>query len=73
MSQVFIAISPEASAAGLGINTDATAEEIIAFAKSRAEDGAVRYPGERVLRVREENRCLGIPLDSETWDAVQRL
>jgi 3-dehydro-L-gulonate 2-dehydrogenase len=73
VSQVFIAISPEASAAGLGINTDATTEEIIAFAKSGAEDGAVRYPGERVLRVREENRRLGIPVDSETWDAVQRL
>lgn len=73
VSQVYIAISLEASGNGLGIDAGATVDQIIAFAKSAAEDGSIRYPGERVLRVREENRRLGIPVDSETWDTVRGL
>jgi LDH2 family malate/lactate/ureidoglycolate dehydrogenase len=33
----------------------------------------VRYPGERVLRIREENRKLGIPVDETTWAEVEAL
>ncbi len=35
--------------------------------------GHVRYPGERVLRVREENLALGIPVDEATWRKVEVL
>jgi len=32
-----------------------------------------RYPGERVLRTREENLALGIPVDEPTWAKIQAL
>lgn len=35
--------------------------------------GGVRYPGERVLRIREESRTLGIPVDEATWAKVEEL
>jgi 3-dehydro-L-gulonate 2-dehydrogenase len=35
--------------------------------------GGVRYPGERVLRTREENLTLGIPVDEATWGKVEGL
>ena len=39
-----------------------------------AEDGsAARYPGEAVLRTREENRHLGIPVDEGVWEEIARL
>jgi 3-dehydro-L-gulonate 2-dehydrogenase len=33
----------------------------------------VRYPGERVLRIREENLAFGIPVDETTWGKVEAL
>jgi 3-dehydro-L-gulonate 2-dehydrogenase len=33
--------------------------------------GGVRYPGERVLRVREENLAEGIPIDEVTWGKIE--
>ena len=39
-----------------------------------APDGsAARYPGEGVLRTREENRRLGVPVDEAVWDEVRAL
>ena len=35
--------------------------------------GGTRYPGERVLRAREENLALGIPVDEKTWGKVEAL
>ena len=35
--------------------------------------GGARYPGERVLRVREENLALGIPVDDAAWAEVAAL
>ena len=35
--------------------------------------GSVRYPGERALRMREENSLLGIPVDEATWAKVEAL
>ena len=35
--------------------------------------GCVRYPGERVLRIREENLALGIPVHEATWGEVEAL
>ena len=35
--------------------------------------GGMRYPGERVLQVREENLRLGIPVEDATWKTVEAL
>ncbi len=39
-----------------------------------ADDGAAaRYPGEAVLRTREENRRLGVPVDEQVWDEIRAM
>jgi len=44
------------------------------FQSSRNGTGArVRYPGERVLKTREENMRLGIPVDPAVWEQVQKM
>lgn len=62
MCQMFLALNaaafPEAGA---------ISEDVIASL------GGLRYPGERVLRVREENLALGIPVDDVTWNTVKAL
>ncbi len=32
-----------------------------------------RYPGERVLRIRDENLALGVPVDEATWGKIEAL
>lgn len=32
----------------------------------------IRYPGEQTLLVREENMCLGVPVDPEIWQQLNR-
>jgi len=73
LSQVFIAIDP--SSMGSKEITDEIANQVIAHFQS-ARDGRgerVRYPGERVLKTREENARLGIPVDPSVWDEVQKM
>jgi 3-dehydro-L-gulonate 2-dehydrogenase len=36
-------------------------------------DTPVRYPGERVLATRAESQQLGVPVDAEVWEEIQRL
>jgi 3-dehydro-L-gulonate 2-dehydrogenase len=48
-------------------DADAVAEGVVASL------GGVRYPGERVLRIREENLALGIPVDDATWAQLESL
>ncbi|WP_207493547.1 3-dehydro-L-gulonate 2-dehydrogenase [Aridibaculum aurantiacum] len=36
-------------------------------------DGALRYPGEGVVRTRKENLEKGIPVDKEVWENIQNL
>ncbi len=74
LSQMFVAIDPR----GLG---DASRMEEIAegvvesLHRSRpAETGKmVRYPGEQTLRLREENRRLGLPVDDFVWAEISRM
>ena len=33
----------------------------------------IRYPGQRVLRTREENLALGVPVDEVTWHKIEAL
>lgn len=71
VSQMFLAMSPEAfgptpRAAGI-------ADEIVASlhaCKPVEEDRPVRYPGEQTLRIRAENRKLGLPIDEALWTQI---
>lgn len=64
VSQVFIALSVEMELASR------VADEVVAHLKASQpaeEGGEIRYPGERVLRVRRENLTCGIPVSDEMW------
>jgi 3-dehydro-L-gulonate 2-dehydrogenase len=37
------------------------------------EGDPARYPGESVLRTREDNRRRGIPVDETVWDEIRAL
>lgn len=74
LSQVMIVIDP--SKFNTPEETDAIADEILADIKSSVpmEEGkAVRYPGEREMRTREENLRDGIPVIDEVWEKISRL
>ena len=69
LSQVFIAINP----AALGAGSEDVADGIVAslHACRAAESGSrVRYPGEETLRIRAENRRLGLPVDEAVWAEI---
>jgi 3-dehydro-L-gulonate 2-dehydrogenase len=74
VSQVFVALNP--AALGDGAKTAEIADEVVASVHGcqAAEAGVtVRYPGERTLRIREENRRLGLPVDQGVWEAILRM
>jgi 3-dehydro-L-gulonate 2-dehydrogenase len=74
VSQVFIAIDAT-GIAGEDFLAQAV-NEVLADVKTSApvaEGREVRYPGERDLRVRQENLRLGIPVDDAVWALVQAL
>ncbi len=47
---------------------DAIVESVIA-----SNPGAVRYPGEQVLKIRAENLALGLPVREKLWDELHRI
>jgi 3-dehydro-L-gulonate 2-dehydrogenase len=70
VSQVFLAMNPEALGPASGENI---AAEIVASLHrcQHAETGkTVRYPGEQTLRTREQNRRLGLPVDPALWAEI---
>ena len=72
LSQVFVAIDPRVL--GNVAKTDQIADQVVdSVCHSRpAEEGKpVRYPGENTLRLREENRRLGLPIDEAVWEAIR--
>jgi 3-dehydro-L-gulonate 2-dehydrogenase len=72
VSQMFLTLNPEAF--GPSPRAEEIANEVVAsvHASKSAEDGKpVRYPGEQTLRLRAENRRLGLPVDEAVWDEVQ--
>ena len=71
VSQVFIAIdmSQEAQAA----YTEKITNEIVEYLHNGAtftEENEILYPGERVLRIREENLKNGIPVEPLYWQQI---
>jgi len=74
ISQMFLSLNPEAF--GHTPRTAQIAEEIVASLQScrPAEEGrCVRYPGEQTLRIRAENRKLGLPLDEALWARIRAM
>ena len=74
ISQMFVTLNPRAL--GTAERAGQIADEIVAslHACKPAEEGtSVRYPGEQTLRIREENRRLGLPVDAELWARVREL
>jgi 3-dehydro-L-gulonate 2-dehydrogenase len=74
LSQMFIAIDPRTL--GESSQIDKMADEIIAsLHRSRpAEEGKrARYPGENTLRLRDENRRLGLPIDEPVWAEISKM
>ena len=74
LSQIMIAIDP--GKFNDAATTDDIVKALIADVKSSEplKDGApVRYPGERDVRVRKENRENGILVNDEVWALIQNL
>jgi 3-dehydro-L-gulonate 2-dehydrogenase len=75
VSQMFVAMNPAAlGPPALEIDkTAAIADAIVASlhnTKPATEARPVRYPGEETLRIREENRRLGLPVEPAVWTEI---
>lgn len=72
--QVFMAFDPERhhSAEYIREAVEGTVRQLHAATPTH-EGNAVRYPGERTLLTRAENREQGIPVDKGVWETVRRL
>ena len=71
LSQMFVAIDPRVL--GDEARMEQIADEVVdSLHRSRAaEEGKpVRYPGENMVRLREENRRLGLPLEETVWEGI---
>jgi 3-dehydro-L-gulonate 2-dehydrogenase len=71
LSQMFVAIDPRTL--GAEARMEQIADEVVeSLHGSRpAEAGkTVRYPGENTLRLRAENRRLGLPVEAAVWEAI---
>jgi 3-dehydro-L-gulonate 2-dehydrogenase len=74
LSQVFIAISLNELANSGSI--EKTIRNIIGDLKSSDPvdpETEIRYPGENILKVREENKKNGIPVNKELWERILSL
>jgi 3-dehydro-L-gulonate 2-dehydrogenase len=74
ISQVFLTINP--TALGNEERVSQIAGDIIASLHQcrPAEQGAkLRYPGERTLRIRAENRKLGLPVEMAVWEQILKM
>ena|ERR1700690_997773 len=72
LSQVFLAFDPSLAS---GAMASQIADGVIADLQSRAQTAGetVRYPGQQVLRVRQENLEKGVPVDPAIWRQVQEM
>jgi len=74
LSQMFIAI--DLRTAGDAARFEQIADEVVASlrrSRSSEEGKPVRYPGENTLRLREENRRLGLPIDEAVWAEIEKM
>jgi 3-dehydro-L-gulonate 2-dehydrogenase len=71
---MFLALNPEAL--GPEPKLAEIADGIVASlhgSKPAREGKRIRYPGEETLRVRAENRNLGLPVEPGVWDEILAL
>lgn len=74
LSQMFVAIDPRALGDAEKLNQ--IADEVVAcLHRSRADEEGkpVRYPGENTLRLRDENRRLGLPINEAVWTEICKM
>ena len=74
LSQVFIAIDPRTLGDRERINL--IADEVINslhMSQTADEHKPVRYPGENTIRLRDENRKLGLPIDDSVWAEISAM
>ncbi|QHS54033.1 3-dehydro-L-gulonate 2-dehydrogenase [Mucilaginibacter sp. 14171R-50] len=67
VSQVFIAIKTDNE------RNAALIEEIISYTKSNSEGNEILFPGENMLRTREQSLKDGVWIDEEIWEKVKGL
>jgi 3-dehydro-L-gulonate 2-dehydrogenase len=70
-SQIFLAIDPGAVTDSQELSR--IAEGVLGSLREATQSDPgkpIRYPGEETLRLREENMRLGVPVDSEIWQAI---
>lgn len=74
ISQVFLAMNP--AAFGAAAEAERIADEVVASvqrSKPANPGSKVRYPGEKTLQVRAENRRLGLPVDPAVWAQIHAM
>jgi 3-dehydro-L-gulonate 2-dehydrogenase len=70
-SQIFLAIDPSRVTGPQELSR--IAEGVLSSLREATPTDPgkpVRYPGEEVLRLREENTRLGVPVDPEIWQQI---
>jgi 3-dehydro-L-gulonate 2-dehydrogenase len=70
LSQVFLAFN---LARLQPVEDSARAANAIVESVLASNPGAVRYPGEQILKIRAENMALGLPVREELWNELRAL
>jgi 3-dehydro-L-gulonate 2-dehydrogenase len=71
ISQMFLAINQQAFGPEAALVEIADAVIASLHRTKPVEEGKpARYPGEQTLRLREENRELGLPVEPEVWAEI---
>jgi 3-dehydro-L-gulonate 2-dehydrogenase len=71
VSQMFLTLNP--AVFGPASQAEAIADAVVASlhnSRPAAQGGKVRYPGEKTLRIREENLRLGLPVEPAVWAEI---
>ena len=73
--QVFIAIDPNCLDSKSSTTAALVADQIVHYFQlpPNSTGERVRYPGDRVLQVRNENLAKGIPVEPSIWEQLQSL
>ena len=74
LSQMFVAVDPRTL--GDVASMDPIADGVVdSLHMTRPETAGkpVRYPGENTLRLREENRRLGLPVEEAVWEEILKM
>lgn len=71
LSQMFIAF--DLSSLGDPVFSASVVDRAVASMLAGAEDGRVRYPGQRTLETRRRNLAEGIPVEPSIWTLVRKL